>query len=79
MITSRILDTLFRMQGTPIPEVALLAELRVVSGRVGEQEFGTALARLKAAKLACCATDDLTGDRTWLITAAGTARVEGKA
>lgn len=79
MITARILETLHRMCGTPMPEVALLAELRVVNGRVGESEFKTSLARLHQMHFIQGETDTLTGDRTWTITAAGSNRVEGRA
>jgi hypothetical protein len=78
MITTTILQVLFNCDGVPVRESVLLAETRIAAKRCGENEFATALVRLRQGGYAASSEDPLTGDTLWVITKKGIKRVEGK-
>ena len=78
MITTTILQVLFNCDGNAVNETVLLAETRIQAKRCGENEFQTALVRLRQNGFATSQEDPLTGDTLWVITKKGINRVEGK-
>jgi len=72
-----ILQALHRASDTGISVTTLRTELEIVTRRrPGEVELATALSEMQDNGLAHWEDDDLTGDRVWKLTPAGTARVK---
>lgn len=65
------LRALSRMDGTPMPNAALVDSIRLAVPEAAGPNIDEAIAELKAARLIDDAKDDLTETVTWMLTTLG--------
>jgi hypothetical protein len=74
-----ILSVLNACDGVPAPEVALLTAVRIHAQpeQPTESDILDALGDIERKRFAAAVTDELTGERTWMLTAKGVHKARG--